>query len=84
MKRIALVLGLGIGYVLGTKAGRQRYEQLRRWWSSFKGSEPGQQISAELHDAASRAGKVIEDKASAGVSKVSELTHRDKNATPGY
>lgn len=27
--KAGLVIGLGIGYVLGTRAGRQRYEQLR-------------------------------------------------------
>ncbi len=28
--RIGLVLGFGIGYYLGAKAGRARYEQIRR------------------------------------------------------
>ena len=28
--RLGLVIGLGVGYYLGTKAGRERYEQLRR------------------------------------------------------
>jgi hypothetical protein len=27
--RIGLVIGFGVGYYLGTKAGRERYEQLR-------------------------------------------------------
>ncbi len=27
--KTGLVLGLGIGYVLGTRAGRERYEQLK-------------------------------------------------------
>ena len=26
--RSGLIIGLGIGYVLGTKAGRERYEQI--------------------------------------------------------
>jgi hypothetical protein len=28
--RLGLVIGLGVGYYLGTKAGRERYEQMRR------------------------------------------------------
>jgi hypothetical protein len=28
--RTGLVIGLGVGYVLGARAGRERYEQLRR------------------------------------------------------
>ena len=27
--RIGLVIGFGVGYYLGTRAGRERYEQLR-------------------------------------------------------
>jgi hypothetical protein len=29
MKKIALLIAAGVGYVLGTKAGRERYEQIR-------------------------------------------------------
>lgn len=29
-----LVLGIAIGYVLGSRAGRERYEQIKRWSSS--------------------------------------------------
>jgi hypothetical protein len=30
MKKLILIAGIGIGYVLGSKAGRERYEQIRR------------------------------------------------------
>jgi len=33
-----LLLGLGIGYVLGTKAGRERYEELKAAWQRFTGN----------------------------------------------
>jgi hypothetical protein len=29
--RLGLVLGFGLGYLLGARAGRERYEQLREW-----------------------------------------------------
>jgi hypothetical protein len=29
-RRNVLLIGLGVGYVLGAKAGRERYEQIRR------------------------------------------------------
>jgi hypothetical protein len=36
--KILLVVGLGVGYVLGAKAGRERYEQIKaisdRFWHS--------------------------------------------------
>lgn len=33
-----LLVGLGVGYVLGSKAGRERYEELRRAWDEFAGN----------------------------------------------
>jgi hypothetical protein len=32
--RLGLIIGAGAGYVLGAKAGRQRYEDIKRWWGS--------------------------------------------------
>ena len=34
--KILLVVGLGVGYVLGSRAGRERYEQIRRGWENAK------------------------------------------------
>ena len=36
MMKLSFVLGLGVGYVLGSKAGRQRYEQLLRSWRQVR------------------------------------------------
>ncbi|GGJ98896.1 hypothetical protein GCM10011583_33010 [Streptomyces camponoticapitis] len=30
MRRLTFIAGLAVGYVLGTKAGRERYEQLKK------------------------------------------------------
>jgi hypothetical protein len=82
--RLGLMIGSGIGYVLGAKAGRQRYEQIRGLWGSVSGSEPAQQIGAEVRDAAHRAGERIEHKASEGVSRVSELVRGGEDSTNGH
>lgn len=34
--KVSFAIGLAAGYVLGTKAGRQRYEQIRRQARSLK------------------------------------------------
>jgi hypothetical protein len=34
--KIPLLLGFGAGYVLGARAGKERYEQIRRAWSQAK------------------------------------------------
>ncbi len=31
-------IGFAGGYVLGARAGRERYEQMRRWWHQLTGS----------------------------------------------
>jgi hypothetical protein len=33
------LVGAGVGYVFGTKAGRERYEQLRRQWKRVRYSD---------------------------------------------
>jgi hypothetical protein len=34
--KLPLLLGFGAGYVLGARAGKERYEQIRRAWSQAK------------------------------------------------
>ena len=40
--KIAFVLGAAVGYVLGTRAGRQRYEQIKRGAQGVWNTEPVQ------------------------------------------
>lgn len=68
--RLGLVFGAAIGYVLGAKAGRERYEQISSMTQSLAGSEPAQQVGTEVRKAASRAGEVLESQAARQVSKV--------------
>lgn len=41
--KIGLVVGLGVGYVLGTRAGRQRYEQIEAQWLKVWHLDPVQE-----------------------------------------
>jgi hypothetical protein len=34
--RLSFLAGFGAGYILGSKAGRERYEQIRRGWEHAK------------------------------------------------
>ncbi|MCV2489762.1 hypothetical protein OF117_10350 [Geodermatophilus sp. YIM 151500] len=36
MAKLPFLLGFGAGYVLGARAGRERYEQIRRAWARAK------------------------------------------------
>lgn len=40
--KIAFLLGAGVGYVLGTRAGRERYEQIKRGARAVWQTEPVQ------------------------------------------
>ena len=37
--KLGLIIGLSVGYYFGAKAGRARYEQLRKWLQQAKESE---------------------------------------------
>ena len=39
MFKYGLIIGGGIGYVLGAKAGRERYEQIMAWFRAVGGSD---------------------------------------------
>lgn len=44
MFRFGLLVGFGIGYLLGTKAGRERYYQIVRTWQSLTSDQRVQQV----------------------------------------
>lgn len=70
--RFGLIIGLAIGYVLGAKAGYERYQQIQSTWRSVRGSDPAQRLGSEVRDFADRAGTRIEQKASRGVDQLSD------------
>lgn len=41
--KIGLVVGLGVGYVLGSRAGRARYEQIKTQWLKVWNLDPVQE-----------------------------------------
>ncbi|MBK0422134.1 YtxH domain-containing protein [Leucobacter sp. CSA2] len=50
--KIAFVLGAAVGYVLGTRAGRERYEQIKRGAQTIWNTAPVQQGVTVVKDAA--------------------------------
>jgi DNA-binding PadR family transcriptional regulator len=46
--RVGLLAGLAVGYYLGTKAGRERYEQIRRWLDDARQSRPFEKAQAAV------------------------------------
>lgn len=50
--RSGLVVGLGIGYVLGARAGRERYDQIRSLWNQVSTSPAVQRAAVKAKEAA--------------------------------
>lgn len=48
--KAGLVIGAGIGYVLGAKAGRERYDQIVAATQAFMSSSTGQTLESGLRD----------------------------------
>lgn len=78
--RLGVLAGIMIGYVLGARAGRQRYEQIASAARSATHSRPAQQLNTEVREMADRASDVIGAKATEGVSKVTSAV---RSAVPG-
>ena len=48
--KIGLVVGLGVGYVLGTRAGQERYEQIKKQWLKVWNTDPVQDQVEKVKD----------------------------------
>ena len=86
MKKLLLIGAAAAGYVLGTKSGRERYEQIKRQSSKVWNSEPVQHGVHEAEEvakhAASAAGTKVADAASTAGSKVAAKVRSDDSSEP--
>ncbi|MEO5651996.1 MAG: hypothetical protein ABIN79_05835 [Marmoricola sp.] len=62
MKKLLVLVAGGVGYVLGTKAGRDRYEQLRGTFNKVKNDPRVQEKASQAVDYAKEQAPVIKDK----------------------
>jgi hypothetical protein len=46
--RVGLLAGFAVGYYFGSKAGRERYEQIRRWIEDARRSRPAEKAQAAV------------------------------------
>jgi hypothetical protein len=65
-----LIVGAGIGYVLGARAGRERYQQIVAWWRRVSGSPAVQQVAERGREIAGSAGRKGIEAVQQGVQKV--------------
>ncbi|HKE51048.1 MAG TPA: YtxH domain-containing protein [Actinomycetes bacterium] len=68
MRKLGFLAGAALGYVLGAKAGRERYEQIRSTAQKLANHPTVQQVKTEAQDQASRIYGSAKDKISNKVS----------------
>jgi hypothetical protein len=49
--RLGLVIGLAVGYVIGAKAGRERYEQIKRGADRLRSNESIRKVAGSAEKA---------------------------------
>lgn len=78
MKKLILLAAVAVGYVLGAKAGRSRYEQIRSTFTTVKDDPRVQQATATAASTAKEQAPVV-------ANKVTDLaaTAKDKVASSG-
>lgn len=79
--KIGLVVGLGVGYVLGTRAGRERYQQIKTQWLKVWHLGPVQDRVTELKAFAGDKAAAVPGAVWNGIVKVAKATGNGN--TPG-
>jgi hypothetical protein len=71
------LVGFGAGYVLGAKAGRARYEQIRSWYEQFMGNPKVHEFTEKGKEIAASTGRKSLEVVQHGVEKAtSSVKHR--------
>jgi uncharacterized protein YgiB involved in biofilm formation len=79
MGKLGFFVGFGAGYVLGSRAGRERYEQIRRLYENLVSSSTFQEASDKAKGAVGSGLTSATHKASEGVSKVAGAVKERKS-----
>jgi hypothetical protein len=76
MKKLMLLVAGGVGYVLGTRAGRERYEQIKKTAMRVKDDprvqEKAHQAADVVKETAQQKGPVVKDKVAAAASSAAD------------
>ena len=73
--KLLFLLGLGVGYVFGTRAGRKRYEQIKAAAQNIWESEPVQWSVSQVQDA-------VGDVAEEAITAAKKVSHQVTGEKP--
>ena len=72
MKKLMLLVAGGVGYVLGARAGRERYEQIKRTATRVKEDPRVQEKAHQAADLAKDKAPVVKDKVASAASTAAD------------
>jgi hypothetical protein len=78
MRKMTAIVAGGVGYVLGARAGRERYDQIVAAAQKIRSNPKVQQTAQQAADAAKEAAPVVKDKVSSAAD-----TAKDKASSSG-
>ena len=86
MKKLTLLAAVAAGYVLGSRAGRERYEQIKSGAKKVAGDPRVQSATHKAQDAvaaqAAHAAEVAKDKVSDAASTAADKVRREASIQP--
>lgn len=81
MKKLLVLIAGGVGYVLGTKAGRERYDQIMKAFNKVKDDPRVQEKAQQAADLAKEKAPVVKEKiggvADSATAKVKSTTSKE-------
>ena len=72
MRKLLLLAAIGAGYVLGARAGRQRYEQIKQMFVKVKDDPRVQSAAHTAADTARQQAPIVKDKITAVAATAAE------------
>ncbi len=87
MKKLTLLAVAGAGYVLGSRAGRERYEQIKtqatKTWNNPKVQDAAETVQTQAKQAGADLGNAVKDKVSDTVSSSDTSQEQPSTIAPG-
>jgi len=75
-------LGFAVGYILGARAGRERYRQMVGWWNSFAGNPMIIRAAERGKDLVEGGGRALAEQVQRRVSSSEPLTRNASTTWP--
>ena len=82
MKKLLVLVAGGIGYVLGTKAGRERYEQIRGTFNKVKDDPRVHEKAQHAADLAREKAPVVKEKVTGAANTATSKVRSTNSSNP--